>query len=368
MAQGAHRSVMSGRSADLIGTPTAFRPSDSTISVGSTEFMVLPSEAGSSSSHSRSLRATSRADSSFSALDPVDEQEPYAVCENNLSCVSAAGYPSQGDQLSQRTQTDGRKLEPDDAPKMRRKVKLYSPGDVVELYSTKHKRWMMDAEVAEVLTETSHQGGMKIRAGSTKVIYASGSRFQWVAPQQMELLRPSKRPPAPDRMTGALQTKDQEAWLARWSTQWVDLRLGRMRWWGSKELAQSGKEESGALNLLNIEIKLEGMVMKLTHTQVEEVYSFSAASASEASTWSAALTAHAAYAVALKDLARREQGAAPSLSMATDRGRSPRATNRSHSPSVRTANRSHSPSVRSTTTPPVRGSNHTSPPKAAERR
>lgn len=210
--------------------------------------------------------------------------------------------------------SEGLESPHDQLPKMRRKVKLYSSGDLVELYSIAHQRWMLDGEVTEVLGETAHRGGMKIRAGSMKVVYASASRFQWVAPQQIELLRPSRRrrsmrPPAADRRSGELQIMDDEWWISRWNKQYVDVRKGLMRWWDSKELAKSGEEENGSLNLLGLEVQVEGSVLRLkTSSTCDAIFSFSATSEADANAWSDTLSANSVYAAAMRDLMKQSQG------------------------------------------------------------
>lgn len=197
----------------------------------------------------------------------------------------------------------------DDLPKMRHPVKLYSPGDAVEFYSARHNRWMLDAEVTEMLPETAQRDGVKIRAGSMKVVYAGGARFHWVAPQQMnELLRPSRRPRDPDCMTGELQLFDEAGWLFHWLAQHVAVRKGTLRWWDSKENAESGQAENGFVHLQGIEPRAEGVILKLLKEGTEEVvHCFAADSAAEARMWSTSLASHCSYATAMKQHNMQQQ-------------------------------------------------------------
>merc|ERR1740123_2076045 len=89
--------------------------------------------------------------------------------------------------------------------RLRKKVKPYRPGDLVEINSLQHGQWMLDGEVAEVLSETVLESGVQIPAGSIRVVFQNATQFEWVAtPQLEENVRPSHRPRPPKPCMGAL--------------------------------------------------------------------------------------------------------------------------------------------------------------------
>jgi len=67
----------------------------------------------------------------------------------------------------------------------------------------------------------------KVRAGSMKIVYDNGSRFKWVAPQQMDdVLQPSTRPRPPGSKVGHLQ-KETNSWFgAKYAEPYVELNHG----------------------------------------------------------------------------------------------------------------------------------------------
>lgn len=87
----------------------------------------------------------------------------------------------------------------------RRRVKLFSPGDIVKVYSEKYQEWMLNGEVAEVVLKSSVRDGIQIRAGSTKIVYSAGRRFKWLSPSVLErYAQPSSRARPPQPLTGTL--------------------------------------------------------------------------------------------------------------------------------------------------------------------
>merc|ERR1712061_393006 len=68
----------------------------------------------------------------------------------------------------------------------RKKVKMYSVGDYVEIWSLNCQSWIKDGEVTETVDGKCIRDGVKLRAGSMKVVYMDGERFKWVPPQLAE--------------------------------------------------------------------------------------------------------------------------------------------------------------------------------------
>merc|ERR1719220_3181987 len=69
--------------------------------------------------------------------------------------------------------------------RLRKKVKLYSKGDMVEFWSTVQNQWMLDGEIVHVVAESCVDSGVHITAGSSLVAHSSGTRFEWLVPQMV---------------------------------------------------------------------------------------------------------------------------------------------------------------------------------------
>merc|ERR1719469_1746145 len=103
---------------------------------------------------------------------------------------------------------------------------------LLRVYSQKHKTWMLDAEIVDVVRESCVIDGFQVRAGSMKVEYANGARYKWVAPQQVEQeLRPSPRPRPPNPMVGMLSKMAHGWWITMWHDRYFELNKGFLQWW-----------------------------------------------------------------------------------------------------------------------------------------
>merc|ERR1719277_2850141 len=147
--------------------------------------------------------------------------------------------------------------EPDEpAPRMRKSCKLYSPGDVVEIYSANKKAWMTDGEVVAVTDESRMEHGYKVLAGSMKIVYERGTRFKWVSPAQMEeFLRPSPRPRPPPPLIGEIVQGLHNLLGTEWHTYYFELSKGWLRWWQSEDAARIGNLPVGSVYMLGLQMK-----------------------------------------------------------------------------------------------------------------
>lgn len=190
--------------------------------------------------------------------------------------------------------------------RQREKVKLYQPGDVVEIYSEKDGKWMADGEVEEVTSETIQRDGYIIRAGSMKVTYCNGMRYKWISAAHMEqYLRPSPRPRPPDPLVGEL-LKETHSWFSTWWEEcYCELNKGFLMWWDSVQAAQNGYKPTGSLYLLGLDFRAEcktdktgnqAHVMKLRSASSHgALYTFKHAGGETLSEWTETLWAHAGY-------------------------------------------------------------------------
>merc|ERR1740121_481744 len=88
----------------------------------------------------------------------------------------------------------------------RSKMKMYEIGDVVEVFSLKSQKWILDGEIADLVKETCVKDGFKIRAGSIKVLYENATRFKWVAPQNVpDHIRRSARVKPPPHIMDTME-------------------------------------------------------------------------------------------------------------------------------------------------------------------
>jgi hypothetical protein len=124
----------------------------------------------------------------------------------------------------------------------RKKAKMYTIGDWVEIWSGFTQRWM-HGEVIDTVREGCTRDTVELRAGSAKVRY-HGDRFKWVEPQfSEELLRPS----AP-KLTGFL--RKQKSSGGKWCDVCVDVQKGHLTWCFDLDAAIRGEEKWGHAHLL----------------------------------------------------------------------------------------------------------------------
>lgn len=228
------------------------------------------------------------------ALHPeeVEKQKLELKKQEHLEMVvsprAAAAQPEHVDSPPDMQQT---------ASRQRRKMKLWSRGDVVEVFSEENQKWFLDAEVAEVVDESSMQGNFRVVAGSMKVVYSNGAHFKWVAPQEMEtLIRGSPRPRPPDPAVGELRIETHKLFFTQWTTHYLELSKGFLQWWRTREDAQSKNEPIGSVYLLGLQLQRTGMVCRIRADVTKGAVSiFKAESEDEAASWEEDLWAHAGF-------------------------------------------------------------------------
>lgn len=71
--------------------------------------------------------------------------------------------------------------------RQRKSVKLFAVGTPVEVYDPQLERWLPDGVVENVQKDAGEVEGVSVRAGSMRIVYDNGARFQWVAPQHCEV-------------------------------------------------------------------------------------------------------------------------------------------------------------------------------------
>lgn len=180
--------------------------------------------------------------------------------------------------------------------RLRKKVKLYSKGAFVEVWSAVHQQWVVDGEVVDIAHATRIEHGLRIAAGSVLVGYASGSKYAWLLPQHVETrLRPSLRPRAPAPMTGHL-LQQTYSWSAFRRPRYLDISKGFLCWWNEDECAESGEEALGTVCLLDLQLRREGLDIHLRTSSTQgAVHTFRAMMEGEAAAWERALWVHAGY-------------------------------------------------------------------------
>jgi len=186
---------------------------------------------------------------------------------------------------------------------MRRKAKILKVGDVVEVYSVKQQKWVLDGEVRAVTKEFLVEDGFKIRAGSMKVVFANATRFKWVAPQNItEHIRPSPRVKPPPLKLGTMDLQVSSEEGTEWTTFHVEANRGFFQWWESEELARKGMRATGTAYLLGLQLFQEAAVLKLRSSATQgATYTFTAESEEEAQEWVTALWEHAGFCEEIKD-------------------------------------------------------------------
>lgn len=210
------------------------------------------------------------------------------IIQQNLAVPRAADAVQEADAPEQTTVEKTRQ---------RKKLKLFGKGDVCEVFSVKHGKWYLDAEITETTDESCYLDGFRVVAGSMKVVYDNGTRFKWVAPHEMEeLVRESSRPRPAEPLVGEL-TKEQHFWfLTHWTKMYFELQKGFLQWWSTKEEAGNGAKPAGSVYLLGLQQQDDDASFKLrTDSSEGAVHSFQADSAQDVQKWVEALWVHAGY-------------------------------------------------------------------------
>jgi len=191
---------------------------------------------------------------------------------------------------------------PEGSQRLRKKVKLYSIGAFVEVWSAVHQSWMLDGEVARIASESSVENGLQIVAGSTLVIHSNGMNGLWLPPQLVDThLRPSSRPQAAPPLTGAL-LEQRHSLSVHWQYLYFELNGGFLQWWENKESAQTGMEPKWFVYLLGLQVQREGQVIHLQAMSAQGVvHTFRCSTEHAAERVESALRAHGDYCQAVYD-------------------------------------------------------------------
>lgn len=233
----------------------------------------------------------------FMMAQNAEEEERNRKILDEVKVIEEAAAPNSVEVAEPEQELPTVKEEEEEPVKQRKKVKLYSLGDQVEVWSSKNNVWYMDAEVVDVAKETSQIDGIRIKAGSMKVVYDNGARFKWVPPQQMEgYLRPSPRPKSPPPLTGELARAASGWFSTQWEKTYCELNRGFLQWWAKRDDARRGGIPTGKLYLRGLQQKDDGDKIQLrTDASAGAVYSFKAESEADAKKWTEAFWAHAGY-------------------------------------------------------------------------
>lgn len=186
--------------------------------------------------------------------------------------------------------------------RLRKKLKLYRPGDSVEVWSAAQQRWMLDGEVAEVARQSIVGDNHRVPEGSHMVVYDNGALFEWIAPNMVEThLRPSLRPRSPPAKVGPIN-KETHGWFTVRHMRYVEVSKGFLRWWDTEEGAKSGTEAPGMIYLLHLQQQRDGKDINLRSASTKgKNYTFEASSEEEAEDWVTTLWMQAAYCQELRD-------------------------------------------------------------------
>lgn len=198
-------------------------------------------------------------------------------------------------------------VEPPDAfinvdnMRQRQKMKPLKVGDQVEIYSVRNNNWCYDGEVAEFVDESTTRDTVKLRAGSMKVTYSSGTQFKWLPPSQFQThVRESIRPRPPTRKVGQL-TEQTRSWF-------VDLNRGFLRWWPSEQEMLAKQQPAKCFSLLGLQMQEpegDGTSFKVRSDGTRGVfYCFDCQTKEAAHQWCEALWEHSEYCWQIRELQR----------------------------------------------------------------
>jgi len=179
---------------------------------------------------------------------------------------------------------------------LRKRVKLFSQGEAVEIFSAKHHQWMLDGQVADVALETFVMDGCKVSAGSTKVVYANGKRYKWVPAHQLEeVVRASSRPTAPQPLVGELDLEVYLWYSTSLERKYFELSHGFLQWWSSEREAKHGMRPSGSVYLLGLQQEQAGPSLHLRADSTHGAVYTLRADEIQLRRWVSALWEHAEY-------------------------------------------------------------------------
>jgi len=232
-------------------------------------------------------------------------EEAKKVMEETVVVATAAAVP----EMEVPPTVEEKAIE-EEAPKQRKRIKLFAIGDQVEVWSSKNDMWYLDAEVVDVAKETGGIDGLKIKAGSMKIIYDNGSRFKWVPPQQMEgYLRLSPRPKPPSPLTGTLYHASNGWFSTKWTLCYVELNRGFLQWWESQEAAKKGSPPIGKMHMRGLQQNdQDNALMLKSDSTGASVYNFKFDSAELVQQWVTLLWAHAGFCEEWAEFSKAKQG------------------------------------------------------------
>lgn len=193
------------------------------------------------------------------------------------------------------------------AGRLRRRMKLYAKGDMVEFLSNMSQRWL-EGEVEEVATESREVSGHRIIAGSVRISFNNRADIEWIAPAEVETrIRPSPRPRAPAPVVGEMR-QEMHGWHEQRHRRYFELSKGFLRWWDCEVSAKGGIAPSNTVYLLGLQQQRSGLDLQLrTTTSMGALYVFEAASEQETECWHQALWAHAGYCNDMREHAQMQK-------------------------------------------------------------
>lgn len=150
-------------------------------------------------------------------------------------------------------------LEMTPSSTQRRSARMFAKGDRVEILgNNKTGEWLPDGEVVDFVKESCIRDKIRVRAGSTKVVYANGTQFRWLAPSVLEdYVRPSPRPKFPQPTTGTFLFETHSRAGTWWKPVYCELQRGFLRWWETLEEAKEGAAPAGAVCMLGLRLAEE---------------------------------------------------------------------------------------------------------------
>jgi hypothetical protein len=195
---------------------------------------------------------------------------------------------------------------PDDPPdvtkedfesRQRRKVKIYQVGEQVEVFSMKRGVWVLDGEIADVVSEACTKDNFKLRAGSIKVLFDNATMYKWILPGRVaEQIRPSPRVKPKEALVGVLEIEVNLHDTIAWVGVHVEVNKGYLQWWHSQEDARAGSKSVGIAYLFGLELNEGGRELILQTFATRGIFfSFRAKTEEDAQLWRTALRDHSNY-------------------------------------------------------------------------
>jgi len=181
--------------------------------------------------------------------------------------------------------------------RLRKKVKPYKVGDLVDIFRSKQNDWLLDGEVVEVANDAGVKDGTSVTAGSCKVTFNAGKEFKWVQPAQFEAsLRISGRPRPPEMKTGVFSKETHNWWWVEWNERYFELKKGVLSWWTNEAAAKAQKKPSKTIYLLGMQYNQDNNKIKVrTAASGSLINHFMWKTSDEAEDWGQAFVEQAVY-------------------------------------------------------------------------